>query len=201
MIKNKNKMQVEWTEQITNTVHRWSKILTRLSIVYDEKADQMKSRIRVGNTIMLIIGLISLVVGLLQLSESSLEYRILIVVSTALTELVTGFMTISQYDTQLEIYSRYNEKLKVLLGIIATQLSLPEKFRTPGDVFIKQNMEQYQKILMEKPNVPGRDMNYSDIENDNGSTLHRQLPEIVFQPEHNSRTTADIRMVIGEQEL
>lgn len=180
----------DWNDQITQTVQKWSGTLTRLSLVYDEKADQMRRRIRLFSTLLLIIGLAGLVLGLLQLSESSIEYRILIVVTTALTELFTGFMTLSHYDTHLETYSRYNEKLKGMLGIIATQLSLPSKLKTPGDMFIKQNMEHYQKLLMEKPNLPGRDMHYSDLEMDKGMNLHRQLPDIIV----HSKTSAHIKM-------
>lgn len=168
-----------WSADITSTTTRWSDTLTRLSIVYDTKADSMRYRIRVCNTLLLVIGLVGLVVSLLQLSETSLEYRICIVISTALAELVSGFSTISRYDQDLETYSRYNEKLKAMLGAIATQLSLPPSLRLSGDEFVKQNMEQYQKILMEKPNIPGRDMQYTDLEQDRGLMLHRQLPEIM----------------------
>ena len=173
-------MSNEWTVDVKRSVSRWSKVLTRLSDIYDSKADHMRVNIKRFNTMLLIIGLASVVTGLLQLNESSMEYRILLIVSTSLSELITGYMTIANYDRKLEIYSRYNEKLKVFLGEISTQLSLPEQFRVKGNEFLQKNTERYQKLLIEKPNILGKDMNYTDLEADQGTVLHRQLPDIAI---------------------
>lgn len=170
-------MSNEWTVDVKRSVSRWSKVLTRLSDIYDSKADHMRVNIKRFNTMLLIIGLASVVTGLLQLNESSMEYRILLIVSTSLSELITGYMTIANYDRKLEIYSRYNEKLKMFLGEISTQLSLPEQFRVKGNEFLQKNTERYQKLLIEKPNILGKDMNYTDLESDQGTVLHRQLPD------------------------
>jgi hypothetical protein len=167
-----------WTISVKKSIARWSTVLTRLSDVYDTKADQMRVSIKRFNTILLIVGLASVVTGLLQLNESSMEYRILLIISTSLSELITGYMTIASYDQKLEVYSRYNEKLKMFLGEISTQTSLPEDFRTPGIDFLKNNTERYQKLLIEKPNILGKDMKYTDLETDRGTVLHRQLPDL-----------------------
>ena len=167
-----------WSEDIIKTVSRWSTVLTRLSEIYDKKADQNRIAIRRFKTIILFIGLISMVVGLLQINESSLEYRIMLIITTSLSELVTGYMTIANYDSKLEKFSTYNEKIKIFIGEISTQMSLPYTHRINGNSFIKDNAERYQKILIEKPNLLGKDMNYSDLEKDNNIQLHLQKPDI-----------------------
>jgi hypothetical protein len=166
-----------WDDAIVQTVKHWQSVCVRLSDVYDQKADTYRLRIRRLSKIMLIVNLVTMISGILDLSDDTLAYKIIIITTAALTEIVSGYMTIEDLSGSLEIHSRYNERLKQFLGVMASELSVPKQFRTAGDIFLGKYKDQYQTLLIEKPNVIGADMHYSNIEKERATVLHRQLPD------------------------
>lgn len=166
----------DWTVDVCNTVNHWINICTKLSVAYDRQSDTIRLRIRRLNKLSLLIGLSSLIGSVIQMTASeSLAYKIVVLVSTTISGAIASYMTIEDLAASLELYTAYNERLKIFLGEMATQVSVPPYSRVNGNKFITSNMERFQKLLTEKPNIIGEDVYYDNV--DFQRTLHRQLPD------------------------
>jgi len=191
-----------WTAEIIDTVAHWQHVCTKLSLVYDQYADYYRRIMARCQVIQLIISLAGLVSSTLDLSESSLEYRIILLVTTVLTGLVTGLITIKGYTALLEKYSTYNERLVHFLGLTAAETSVPIAMRANGIEFVQKNKDHYQKLLLDKPNILGKDLQLIDLTASTSdaaiaaaaigtpvppnSLLHRRLPDF-YCPSHLSQ--------------
>lgn len=165
-----------WTPEVVSTVNHWISNCTRLSIAYDNQSDTIRLRIRRLNKISLLVSLSSLISSVIQLSNgNAMANKVIILVSTALSGLIVSYMTIEDLPASLELYTSYNERLKIFLGELATQVSVPPSARVNGQDFITNNMGRFQKLLIEKPNIIGQDIYYDDLKLER--TLHRKLPD------------------------
>lgn len=165
-----------WTPEIVNTVNHWISNCTRLSIAYDNQSDAIRLRIRRLNKVSLLVSLSSLISSVIQMTDgNAMAYKVIILISTTLTGTILSYMTIEDLPASLELYTSYNERLKIFLGELATQVSVPPSSRINGKDFIENNMARFQKLLIEKPNIVGQDIYYDDTKLER--TLHRQLPD------------------------
>ena len=166
-----------WTEEITQTAIRWRTVGDKLMLSYDDKADSLRTRINVVKKILLVIGAVSTIMSILNISTDAISYKIILIVTTVLAECTTGYMTIETLTEDFEIYTRYNEKLRLFLGNIASEISIPVQHRMEGVMFIDKYKNKFQELLTEKPNIRGKDLLYTDLDRKlHLDNLHRNVP-------------------------
>ena len=66
---------------------------------------------------------------------------------------INGYQVFKKLPDKVQSFGKYAEKLSRFQATASSQITLPADLRMEGRRFILQNQEQYQSLLMEKPNI------------------------------------------------
>ena len=166
-----------WEPVITNSATHWKNVATRLLDAYDKRAENLKLKINRIKKILLVISAVSMIMSLLDINKEAFEFKVVLVVTTTIEFLVSGYMNVEGWSESFEIYTKYVSRLRNFLGSIASELCVPVSYRIPGATFMEKHKDKFQELLMEKPPIPGQELHYTEGERERGLNLHRQLPD------------------------
>lgn len=144
-----------WSQEIIDSVYHWQSVCIKLIEPYDKTTDYYESCITVINSLIMLVNTVVMGVSLLQYDQSTRTMRIFLLATSITGELLSGYLLTAKLNNKLKVFTQYTVKLRNFIGILATELSVPVKYRQTGTHFIQKHKAQYQDILLSRPNITG----------------------------------------------
>lgn len=155
------KKGMNWDRGNITTLDTWIKECNKQQFVYDSVLDKIISRSKAIKVIMLILCAIQslITVSNLGITENDSNYylvlgiKIVISVISAITYVLTQYMSLEKFEEDIKKYTSYIETLGNFMSDMVSIADIKLELRPDGDKFIVENKDVYSNIYRTSPYI------------------------------------------------
>jgi hypothetical protein len=163
--KIQNPRGMNWDAGNIATLNTWIKECNKQQFIYDSVLDKIISQSKNINVSLLILCAVQLLINTSNLgltdnnSNPNLVLGIKIVTSviSALTYVLTQYMSLEKFEENIKKYTSYTETLGNFMSDMVSIADIKLELRPDGDKFIVDNKDVYSNIYRTSPYIKQRD--------------------------------------------
>lgn len=156
-----NSRGINWDAGNIVTLDTWIKECNKQQFIYDSVLDKIINRSKTIKIIMLILCAVQLLINTsnLGLTDNNTNYqlvlgiKIVISVISALTYVLTQYMSLEKFEEDIKKYTSYTETLGNFMSDMVSIADIKLELRPDGDKFIVNNKDVYSNIYRTSPYI------------------------------------------------
>lgn len=147
-----------WDADNISTLNEWIVDCNKQQFIYDYVLDKILSKSKIVKILMLILCAVQSLISVSNLGVGDdtnvymvWSFKIVLSVTSALSYILTQYMTLEKYEDIIKSYTSYTESLGNFLSDLTATSDIKPGLRPDGDKFILDHKDVYTNIFEKSP--------------------------------------------------
>jgi hypothetical protein len=151
---------INWDQANITTLNNWIIECNKQQFIYEDALETILLKSKYIKIFMLILCTIQSAISISNLGIDDNQdiylvwtFKIILIITSALTYILTQVMALEKYDDNIKSYTSYIESLNILLSDLTTTSDIKFELRPDGDKFILDYKDIFTNIYRKSPYI------------------------------------------------